>query len=54
VDIYIPGCPPTPEGLIYGIIKLQEKIQRGEPSRFQEIRAERRATEAERHELVGA
>ena len=54
VDIYIPGCPPTPEGLIYGIIKLQEKIQRGEPSRFQEIRAERRAAEAERHELVGA
>ena len=36
VDIYVPGCPPTPEGLIYAIIKLQEKIQRGEPSRHQE------------------
>jgi len=28
VDIYVPGCPPTAEALIYGIIQLQKKIQK--------------------------
>ena len=31
VDIYLPGCPPRPEGLLDAVIKLQKKIARERP-----------------------
>ena len=33
VDVYVPGCPPSPEALIAAVMKIQDKISKGEQAK---------------------
>ena len=54
VDVYVPGCPPTPEALLQGVVTLQDMIEKGETNYQRGIGARGGARNAPAVEAEGA